>query len=1125
MAKTTRQTAIFGVEDWRRIYETYREADFQSYDFETIRKSFVDYLRVHYPESFNDYVESSEFIALLDLIAFMGQSLAFRSDLNARENFIETAERRDSVVKLAELVSYTPKRHESASGYLKVSTVRTTEHIIDHTGTSLSNVTIAWNDVTNPDWYDQFVTIINAALIDSQRVGRPGNTKVVTGLTVDEYTARSLPGFMPVMSYNATVDGRTMQFEAVSATTRGKDHVYEPSPKPSGAFNILFRNDKMGFASPDSGFFLFFKQGSLRSQDVQVVDRIANQVIDVNIDGVNDSDVWLYDLDSDSEVATEWTKQPGLFGRVVAQNDDSQKKFFDVTSRVNDRIGLVFGDGVFSDIPVGTLRVYVRTGNGLGYVLNPSEMSSIPLSMSYMSRTGRVETITFTVSLTRPVSNARPRESIDDIRRRAPARFYTQNRMVNGEDYSNLPFTRYGSVIKSKAINRSSIGSSRYYDLVDITGKYSSTNVYGSDGVLYQENSLGAFAFSWLNRADVLRMIYNQLGPVLAGRDMVHFFYSSTNFPRVDLSGHGVSWHMSTALENQVTGYFKDSSSSPIPVGQFSTNEFQHVRAQALVKFVAPSGFYFDLTNHLRAGVPNGNDSKTEVWATIVGLVLDGTNSGQGNLDDGSGPVTVNEFIPTGAIPVEVIPRYQTDLTPAVVENVVTKVMGSTDFGLGYDYLSQSWYVISSLDLAIDAPFSLDYAQSTDGLGKDASWLVQFTTNGETYEVRYRALQYYFASINEIRFFFDGNQTVFDAKMGKTVNDFVKVLKTNSSPNQTSRLPADVMLDIIGQDTEVDGFVDNFKVRVSYMDSDSDSVADTPAFFTDVVSSTDEVFLQKMVDRDNLERVVPLSPGSVTTLYPTKNEVEIVKFQYVVGTLFYTRSDQKYFDLVYDVNGNKVLSERTDIIMRNGRGSLQFQYKHNSPSSRRIDPGVTNIIDLYVVLGAYYEAFKQYLQDSTGSVPLPRPPSVDELTTLFSGLRDYKMMSDNLVVNTVRFKAIIGSKADPRLQATIKVVKFSNSTVSDSDIKSRVISAINEYFDIENWDFGATFYFSELSAYLHRRVGDAVSSVVLVPKTGDPFGSLYEIRSEPDEIFMSAATVVDVEVTTSLTPSVLRTAQ
>jgi hypothetical protein len=162
MAKTTRQTAIFGVEDWKRLYQTYREADFQSYDFETLRKSFVDYLRLYYPETFNDYIESSEFIALLDVMAFMGQALAFRNDLNTRENFLDTAERRDSVVRLANLVSYTPKRNTSSQGYLKVFSVSTTESVVDYNGINLANVTIDWNDPTNPNWLEQFTTIVNS---------------------------------------------------------------------------------------------------------------------------------------------------------------------------------------------------------------------------------------------------------------------------------------------------------------------------------------------------------------------------------------------------------------------------------------------------------------------------------------------------------------------------------------------------------------------------------------------------------------------------------------------------------------------------------------------------------------------------------------------------------------------------------------------------------------------------------------------------------------------------------------------------------------------------------------------------------------------------------------------------
>jgi hypothetical protein len=120
MATSSRQSALFGVNDWKAIYQTFQQADFRSFDYETLRKTFIDYLRIYYPETFNDYIESSEFIALLDVIAFMGQGLAFRNDLNARENFIDTAERRDSVIKLANLVSYNPERNTEASGYLKV---------------------------------------------------------------------------------------------------------------------------------------------------------------------------------------------------------------------------------------------------------------------------------------------------------------------------------------------------------------------------------------------------------------------------------------------------------------------------------------------------------------------------------------------------------------------------------------------------------------------------------------------------------------------------------------------------------------------------------------------------------------------------------------------------------------------------------------------------------------------------------------------------------------------------------------------------------------------------------------------------------------------------------------------
>jgi len=258
MAKTTRQTAIFGVEDWKQIYQTYREADFQSYDFETLRKSFTDYLRLYYPETFNDYIESSEYIALLDVIAFMGQALAFRTDLNTRENYLDTAERRDSVTRLANLVSYTAKRNTAAQGLLKAFSVTTTENVVDYNGVNLANVTVNWADPTNFDWLEQWNAIVNSSLVSSQKIGRPANRQTILGVDTNEYGINLVPGFLPVIPYTATVDGVNMPFEATTSSTAGRDYIYEPSPKPNATFNILYRNDKLGYQSANNGFFFFF---------------------------------------------------------------------------------------------------------------------------------------------------------------------------------------------------------------------------------------------------------------------------------------------------------------------------------------------------------------------------------------------------------------------------------------------------------------------------------------------------------------------------------------------------------------------------------------------------------------------------------------------------------------------------------------------------------------------------------------------------------------------------------------------------------------------------------------------------------------------------------------------------
>jgi hypothetical protein len=396
----------------------------------------------------------------------------------------------------------------------------------------------------------------------------------------------------------------------------------------------------------------------------------------------------------------------------------------------------------------------------------------------------------------------------------------------------------------------------------------------------------------------------------------------------------------------------------------------------------------------------------------------------------------------------------------------------------------------------------------------------------------------------ETRFFFFTNQKIYDSRTGTVISDFVNVLKTNSKPDNNTPLDGDTKMRIIGQPVESDGYVDDFQVIVGFQDSDADGVPDNPDFFNDIVapdvnSNLKLVFLQQTVDFDNLQRYLLVESGVVNSEYPTQDAIELVKAEYTDGQVFYAYnptnlpanqidySAGSFYIITLNNDGTRTVDPTNpgEWIARTGRQDLYFQYRHNSPLTSRLDPGTTNIIDIYVVTLAYYVAYQNWIKDSTGTVAEPTPPTLDELTTEYAGLQNYKMISDNMILNSVEFKPLFGSKASEELRAVIKVIPAANTTASVSEIKNLVVANMDAYFSLDKWDFGDTFYFSELAAYIHSQIGDIVSSVVLVPLNPQKsFGDLYEIRSAPNQIFVNAATVNDIQVIQALTSTNIRTA-
>ena len=110
----------------------------------------------------------------------------------------------------------------------------------------------------------------------------------------------------------------------------------------------------------------------------------------MNLDAtnVNNSDVWLYKLDATGNETELWTKVNSVEGNNIVYNSLSKniRNVYSVLTRVQDRISLIFSDGVFGTLPKGQFKVYYRTSDNRSFAISPDEMTNINISIPYISQ-------------------------------------------------------------------------------------------------------------------------------------------------------------------------------------------------------------------------------------------------------------------------------------------------------------------------------------------------------------------------------------------------------------------------------------------------------------------------------------------------------------------------------------------------------------------------------------------------------------------------------------------------------------------------------------------------------------------------------------------------------------------
>jgi len=1119
MSSTDRQNNLLINQDWKKIYQSFKNADFQSYDFENLRRTMITYLRTNYPEDFNDYIESSEYLALVDLVAFVGQSVAFRVDLNARENFLELAERRDSILRLARLISYNAKRNKPAQGLLKFTTVKTTETVVDSNGRNLANQVVTWNDPANPNWYDQFIKIINAAMPSTQQFGNPSAKDTIYGIPTSQYRFNGQNTNVPIYGFSKAVAGRTMNFEITSTTFSGQSYIYEEAPKLGNNLACVYRDDGKGAGSNSNGFFLNFTQGTLTVGSFSVTHPTSNESVDINTTNINDNDVWLYRLDQNGVESELWTQVPATSGNNIIYNSLNKniKNIYSVVSRASDAVSLAFSDGTFGNLPLGNFRTYYRVSNGLSYVINPADVRNVSIAIPYTNRKGQSESLTITMNLQTSVANSELSETNDSIKSNAPQTYYTQNRMITAEDYNISPLSVTQKVAKVKSVNRSSSGISRYFDLKDPTGKYSSTNLYANDGVLYQDFYSQITTFQYTTKSDINGVLYNIIYDLLQSIDLRNFYYN--NFITFLTTSLNISWYQTSSTSSSSDGYIGNAvGATPFPVGSYTETDLKYLTPGALIKFIAPGNQWFDTNNNNT--MVTATDPKlgyvSYLWAEVVSVQGNGVPS-----TTYPGPVKFNTVVPNTAVITQIIPKFTTTLSTSVITTVIDLIFSNRSFGLRYDASTQTWQIIFETNLNQTSLFNLGKQGDTSNTKQDSSWMLLFTTDNETYTITTRLLRYIFESDKELTFYFNDNATIFDSTTNSTVRDQIKILNINHQPGISSPFTSDYSWDVTSSYSGLDGYIDNTKIVISFSDSDYNGVVDNPQLFSDIVNtvvpvdaSKTYIIQQKYSISNGQEdyRYVSNSTGIVIIL---ASESDMLTYNaYKDGQYFYFTSIGVVKQLKLSTS---TLIPTLDYKVYIGRDNLKFQYTHSADFESRIDPGSSNIMDVYILTKDYDTAYRQWVDGATSIRPLP--PSSDEINNLIGSSLDLiKPISDEIIYHPVTYRALFGSNANPELQATFKVTKNINSVVSDNDIQSRIITAINQFFTLDNWNFGDTFYFTELSTYVMKQLAPDITNFIIVPQqSGSYFGSLFEISCPSDQIFISTATVANITIISGIT--------
>ena len=89
-------------------------------DFNTFKQQLVEFTKVYYPNTYNDFSEGSPGMMFLEMAAYVGDVLSFYTDTQLQETFLALAQEKENLYHLAYAMGYRPKITTTATTDLDV---------------------------------------------------------------------------------------------------------------------------------------------------------------------------------------------------------------------------------------------------------------------------------------------------------------------------------------------------------------------------------------------------------------------------------------------------------------------------------------------------------------------------------------------------------------------------------------------------------------------------------------------------------------------------------------------------------------------------------------------------------------------------------------------------------------------------------------------------------------------------------------------------------------------------------------------------------------------------------------------------------------------------------------------